>query len=97
MFDLTKFLTENKLTRNSILLENDNAPSFTKQQMRFFKPQEAKWDGKTDGLTPTITYKGHQYKLDGPTDTDNIEREPGESSASGDLYMSTDKLPGVWF
>lgn len=96
-FNLHNFLTEHKLTRNSVLLENDNAPSFTKQQMRFFKPGEAKWNGEMDGLTPIVTYKGHSYKLDGPSDTDNIDREPGESSAAGDAYMSTDKLPGVWF
>jgi hypothetical protein len=96
-FNLHNFLTEHKLTRNSVLLENDNAPSFTKQEMRFFKPEEAKWNGEMDGLTPIVTYKRHSYKLDGPTDTNNIEREPGESSAAGDAYMSTDKLPGVWF
>jgi hypothetical protein len=96
-FNLHNFLTEHKLTRNSVLLENDNAPSFTKQEMRFFKPEEAKWNGEMDGLTPIVTYKGHSYKLDGPTDTNNIEREPGESSAAGDAYMSTDKLPGAWF
>jgi hypothetical protein len=96
-FNLHNFLTEHKLTRNSVLLENDNAPSFTKQEMRFFKPEEAKWNGEMDGLTPIVTYKGHSYKLDGPSDTDNIEREPGESSAAGDAYMSTDKLPGAWF
>jgi hypothetical protein len=96
-FNLHKFLTENKLTRNSILVENDNAPSLTKKEMKFFDPKQVEWDGTINGNIPTITYKGHQYTLDGPYDTDNIEREPGESSAAGDAYMSTDKLPGVWF
>ena len=96
-FNLHKFLTENKLTRNSILVENDNAPSLTKKEMKFFDPKQVEWDGTINGNIPTITYKGHQYTLDGPSDTDNIEREPGEPSAAGDAYMSTDKLPGVWF
>jgi hypothetical protein len=38
MFDLNKFLKENKLTRNSILLEGDNTPAFTKKEMKNFNP-----------------------------------------------------------
>ena len=96
-FNLHNFLTEHKLTRNSVLLENDNAPSFTKQQMRFFKPQEVKEWGRTPDHDTFIIYKGHKYILDGPLDIDPTDIEPGESTASGYVYMSTDKLPGAWF
>jgi hypothetical protein len=91
MFDLKKFLTENKLTRNSILLENDNAPSFTKKEMKSFDPKQVKW-GSTADSDLVIVYKGHSYKLD----IDNQEiTEPAESI--GYIDTSTDKLPGVNF
>jgi hypothetical protein len=96
-FNLHTFLTEHKLTRNSVLLENDNAPSFTKQQMRFFKPQEVKEWGRTPDHNTFIIYKGHKYILDGPLDVDPTSRETGESVAFGYVYMSTAKLPGAWF
>jgi hypothetical protein len=91
MFDLKKFLTENKLTRNSVLLENDNAPSFTKKEMKSFDPKQVKW-GSTADSDLVIVYKGHSYKLD----IDNQEiTEPAESI--GYIDTSTDKLPGVNF
>jgi hypothetical protein len=96
-FNLHTFLTEHKLTRNSVLLENDNAPGFTKQQMRFFKPEEVKWEGKIDGLVPTIIYKEHPYRLDGHMDVEPTDVLPEEGIALGEAYMSTDKLPGAWF
>ena len=91
MFDLKKFLTENKLTRNSVLLENDNAPAFTKNEMKSFDPKQVKW-GSTADSDLVIVYKGHSYKLD----IDNQEiTEPAESI--GYIDTSTDKLPGVNF
>lgn len=91
MFDLTKFLTENKLTRNSVLLENDNAPSFTNKEMKFFNPKEVKlgYDKSSDYV---ITYKGHKYKLEVE---DQEITEPDDSI--GIVYAYTDKLPGVTF
>ena len=65
MFDLKKFLTENKLTRNSVLLENDNAPSLTKKDMKFFDPNKVTWGGKADDYNnPIITYKDNDYQLE---------------------------------
>lgn len=87
MFDLTKFLTENKLTRNSILLENDNAPSFTNKEMKSFDPKQVEWE---DGFT--ISYKGHKYELEVE---DTQVTEPAENIGYADAY--TDKLPGVTF
>ena len=90
-FNLHKFLTENKLTRNSILLENDNAPAFTNKEMKSFDPKQVKW-GSTADSDLVIVYKGHSYKLD----IDNQEiTEPAESI--GYIDTSTDKLPGVNF
>lgn len=91
MFDLTKFLTENKLTRNSILLENDNAPSFTNKEMKFFDPKQVKW-GHTSQGDLVITYKGHIY----PLEVENQDiLEPDDST--GIVYAYTSKLPGVTF
>jgi hypothetical protein len=87
MFDLKKFLTENKLTRNSVLLENDNAPSFTNKEMKFFDPKQVKWEGNF-----TISYKGHKYELEVE---DTEVTEPAESIGYADTF--TDKLPGVTF
>ena len=90
-FNLHKFLTENKLTRNSILVENDNAPSFTKQEMRFFDPKQVKW-GHTSQGDLVITYKGHIY----PLEVENQDiLEPDDSL--GIVYAYTNKLPGVTF
>ena len=87
MFDLTKFLIENKLTRNSILLESDNAPSFTNKEMKSFDPKQVEWEG---GFT--ILYKGHKYELEVE---DTEVTEPAENIGYADTY--TDKLPGVTF
>jgi hypothetical protein len=87
MFDLTKFLTENKLTRNSLLLESDNAPSFTNKEMKSFDPKQVEWE---DGFT--ILYKGYKYKLEVE---DTEVTEPAENIGYADTY--TDKLPGVTF
>jgi hypothetical protein len=87
MFDLTKFLTENKLTRNSLLLESDNAPSFTNKEMKSFDPKQVEWE---DGFT--ILYKGHKYELEVE---DTQVTEPAENIGYADAY--TDKLPGVTF
>jgi hypothetical protein len=95
-FNLHKFLTENKLTRNSILVENNNAPSLTIKDMKSFNPDKVTW-GYNAANDVIVTYNGHDYVLDGPSDVEVIDREPGEPSASGDVYMSTDKIPGAWF
>ena len=87
MFDLTKFLTENKLTRNSLLLESDNAPSFTNKEMKSFDPKQVEWE---DGFT--ILYKVYKYKLEVE---DTEVTEPAENIGYADTY--TDKLPGVTF
>jgi hypothetical protein len=91
MFDLTKFLTENKLTRNSILLEGDNAPTFTKNEMRFFDPKQVKL-GYDESSDYVIVYKNHKYKLEVE---DQEITEPDDSI--GIVYAYTDKLPGVTF
>jgi hypothetical protein len=87
MFDLKKFLTENKLTRNSVLLENDNAPAFTKKEMKSFDPKQVKWEGNF-----IISYKGNKYELEVE---DTEVTEPAESIGYADTF--TDKLPGVTF
>jgi len=91
MFDLTKFLIENKLTRNSILLENDNAPSFTNKEMKFFDPKQVKL-GQDESSSYVIVYKGHKYELE-VEDQDILE--PDDSI--GIVYAYTNKLPGVTF
>lgn len=91
MFDLTKFLTENKLTRNSILLENDNAPSFTNKEMKFFDPKQVKWGHDSKGNL-IVTYKGYTYPLE-VEDQDILEPE----DRTGIVYAYTNKLPGVTF
>ena len=90
-FNLHKFLTENKLTRNSILLENDNAPAFTPKEMKFFDPKQVKWGHDTTG-DYVIIYKGHKYKLEVE---DQEILEPDDSM--GIVYTYTNKLPGVTF
>jgi hypothetical protein len=91
MFDLNKFLKENKLTRNSVLLEGDNAPAFTPKEMKFFDPKQVKW-GFTPNTELAIVYKGYTYELG----VDNREiTEPAENI--GYVDTSTDKLPGVNF
>jgi hypothetical protein len=94
MFDLTKFLTENKLTRNSILLENDNAPSFTNKEMKFFDPKQVKW-GRDADADIVATYKGHIYKLEHADQ--NVEDSDGEGNGFGEVWLYNSKLPGVYF
>ena len=94
MFNLTKFLTENKLTRNSLLLESDNAPSFTNKEMKFFNPKEVKWGRNTDGNI-VATYKGHIYKLEHADQ--NVEDSDGEGNGFGEVWLYNSKLPGVYF
>ena len=93
MFDLNKFLTENKLTRNSVLLENDNAPSLTKKEMKFFDPKQVE-DVSSGGLK--IKYKGHTYDLDIDNSEETERMGYGEASP-GYAEASTEKLPGVTF
>jgi hypothetical protein len=93
MFDLTKFLKENKLTRNSILLEGDNAPAFTPKEMKFFDPKQVK-DVPNSELK--IEYKGHTYDLDIDNSEETERMGYGEWSP-GYVDASTDKLPGVNF
>jgi len=93
MFDLKKFLTENKLTRNSILLEEDNAPAFTPKEMKFFDPKQVK-DVLSGGLK--IKYKGYTYDLDVDNSEETERMGYGEASP-GYAEASTEKLPGVTF
>lgn len=95
-FNLHKFLTENKLTRNSILVENHNAPSLTIKDMKSFNPDKVTW-GYNAANDVIVTYNEHDYVLDGPSDIEIEWQEPGDSAANGYMWMSTDKLPGVWF
>jgi hypothetical protein len=96
MFDLKKFLTENKLTRNSVLLEGDNAPTFTKKEMRFFDPNKVTWDGENDGYNnPIITYKDHKYQLE--FYDQDVEDWDNEGNGFGTMWFKTSKLPGVYF
>ena len=97
-FDLKQFLTENRITRNSLLLEEDNAPSFTKKEMKFFNPKEAKLQpNNSDGYD--IIYKGHKYELE--IYDSNIENTfrgaPGDAYAIGDVYLHSPKIPGVYW
>ena len=96
MFDLKKFLTENKLTRNSVLLENDNAPSFTIKDMKSFNPGEVAWDGEDDGdNNPIIIYKDHKYQLE--YYDKEVEDWENDGSGYGNMWFKTPKLPGVYF
>ena len=96
MFDLKKFLTKNKLTRNSVLLENDNAPSFTPDEMRKFNLAAVGYDGEVDEYyNPTITYNGHKYQLE-YYDQD-IEDWDNEGNGSGFIWYNTPKIPGTYF
>ena len=99
MFDLKKFLTENKLTRNSVLLENDNAPSLTKKDMKFFDPNKVTWDGKADDYNnPIITYKDNDYQLEYyDQDIEDYSRDGREVYGSGRIWFYTKKLPAVYF
>jgi hypothetical protein len=93
MFDLTKFLKENKLTRNSILLEEDNAPAFTPKEMKSFDPKQVE-DVLSGGLK--IKYKGYTYDLDVDNSEETERMGYGEASP-GYAEASTEKLPGVTF
>ena len=95
-FNLHKYLTENKITRNSLLLENNGTPGLTKKEMKFFDSEKVDW-GYNANNEVVITYNGQAYVLDGPSDQEIEYQEPGESAANGNIWMSTDKLPGAWF
>jgi len=99
MFDLTKFLTENKLTRNSILLENDNAPSLTIKDMKSFDPRDVEYDGETDEYSnPTIIYKGHKYKLEYyDQNIEDSSRDGREVYGSGKIWYKTSKILDTYF
>jgi hypothetical protein len=92
-FDLKRFLTENRITRNSLLLEEDNAPSFTNKEMKFFNPKQVK-DISDNQLK--IEYKGHTYELDIYNSEETEPMGYGEWSP-GYVEASTEKLPGVNF
>ncbi len=96
MFDLKKFLTENKLTRNSVLLENDNAPSFTIKDMKSFDPRDIEYSGETDEyINPIINYQGHKYQLE-YYDQD-VEDWDNEGNGSGFIWYNTPKIPDTYF
>lgn len=99
MFDLTKFLTENKLTRNSILLENDNAPGLTIKDMKSFDPRDVEYEGEDDGYNnPIITYKGHKYQLEYyDQDIEDFSRDGEEAYGSGRIWFKTPKIPDTYF
>lgn len=96
MFDLKKFLTENKLTRNSVLLENDNAPSLTIKDMKSFNPSDVTWGGENDGdNNPIITYKGHKYQLE--YYDKEVEDWENDGSGYGSMWFKTPKIPDTYF
>jgi hypothetical protein len=96
MFDLKKFLTENKLTRNSVLLENNNAPTFTPKEMKFFDPTAVEYEGETDGYyNPTIIYKGYKYKLE--FYDQDVEDWDNEGNGSGYMWFKTPQIPDAYF
>jgi hypothetical protein len=99
MFDLKKFLTENKLTRNSVLLENDNAPSLTIKDMKSFDPRDVEYEGEDDGYyNPIITYKGHKYQLEFyDQDVEDYTRDGREAYGSGKIWFQTKKIPDTYF
>jgi len=99
MFDLKKFLTENKLTRNSVLLENDNAPSLTIKDMKSFDPRDVEYNGELDNhYNPTITYKNHKYQLEFyDQDVEDYTRDGREAYGSGKIWFHTKKIPDAYF
>jgi len=97
-FDLKRFLTENRITRNSLLLEEDNAPSFTNKEMKFFNPKEAKLQpNNSNGYD--VMYKGHKYELE--IYDEDLEHTyggaPGDRYGSGKVYLHSPKIPGVYW
>jgi len=99
MFDLKKFLTENKLTRNSVLLENDNAPSLTIKDMKSFDPRDVEYNGELDNYyNPTITYKNHKYQLEFyDQNIEDYSRDGREAYGSGEIWFHTKKIPDAYF
>jgi hypothetical protein len=96
MFDLNKFLKENKLTRNSILLEGDNAPAFTPKEMKNFNISNVSYEGETnDDLDPIINYQGHEYQL--RFVEQDVEDWDNEGNGFGSVWYDTPKLPKVYF
>jgi hypothetical protein len=96
MFDLKKFLTENKLTRNSILLEGDNAPTFAPKEMKNFNISNVSYEGETnDDLDPIINYQGHRYQL--RFVEQDVEDWDNEGNGFGSVWYDTPKLPKVYF
>jgi hypothetical protein len=96
MFDLTKFLKENKLTRNSILLEGDNAPAFTKKEMKNFNPNYISYTGETNNdLDPIINYQGHKYQLEFVEK--DVEDWDNEGNGFGIVWYKASELPEVYF
>ena len=96
MFDLKKFLTENKLTRNSILLEGDNAPAFTPKEMKNFNISNVSYEGETNNdLDPIINYQGHEYQL--RFVEQDVEDWDNEGNGFGSVWYDTPKLPKVYF
>lgn len=99
MFDLKKFLTENKLTRNSVLLENDNAPSLTIKDMKSFDSRDVEYEGEHDDYNnPIIKYKGHKYQLEFyDQDVEDYTRDGREAYGSGKIWFYTKKIPDTYF
>jgi hypothetical protein len=96
MFDLTKFLKENKLTRNSILLENNDSPNFTPDEMKKFDPDAVEYGGEVDEYNnPTIIYQGHKYQLE--FYDQDIEDWDNEGNGSGSIWFHTPKIPNAYF
>jgi hypothetical protein len=95
-FNLHTFLTEHKLTRNSVLLENDNAPSFTPKEMKNFNSTSVEYNGETDKyINPIIIYQGHKYQLE-YYDQD-MEDSDGEGNGFGSIWFHTSKIPDTYF
>ena len=95
-FNLHNFLTEHKLTRNSVLLENDNAPSFTIKDMKSFNSRDVRYDGETDEYTnPIIVYQGHKYKLE--FYDQDVEDNDREGNGFGSIWFHTSKIPDTYF
>ena len=96
MFDLKKFLIENKLTRNSVLLENDSAPSLTIKDMKSFDPRDVEYNGELDNYyNPIITYKGHKYQLE--YYDQEVEDWENDGSGYGNMWFKTSKIPDTYF
>ena len=96
MFDLKKFLIENKMTRNSVLVGGNNVPAFTPKEMKNFNINDVSYEGKTnDTFDPIINYQGHEYQL--RFVEQDVEDWDREGNGFGIVWYDTPKLPKVYF